>query len=389
MIPYGRQYIDNSDIKKIVSVLKSDWLTQGPLVPKFENTIKKFVGTKFAVSINSATSALHISCLALGLKKGDYLWTVPNTFVASANCGLHCGAHIDFVDIDNKTWNMSTELLEKKLEYSKKKNKLPKIVVPVHFSGQSTDQEKIWWLSKKYKFKIIEDASHSLGGLYKKQKIGSCKWSDVTIFSFHPVKPITTGEGGMALTKNKNIYLKLLKYRNHGITNNYFELKKKINSHCYYEQQLLGFNYRMNDLEASLGISQLKKLNYFVKKRNFIAKRYISKLKNLPIQLPYIEKFNYSTFHLFVIRFKSYLIKDFSYNNFFKKLRRNGIGVNLHYLPVHLHPYYKNLGFKKGDFPNSEKYSMEAMSLPIYHKLSMKNQEKTIKLIKKLVNANK
>jgi UDP-4-amino-4,6-dideoxy-N-acetyl-beta-L-altrosamine transaminase len=388
MIPYGRQYIDSSDIKKIVSVLKSDWLTQGPLVPKFENTIKKYVGTKFAVSINSGTSALHISCLALGLKKGDYLWTVPNTFVASANCGLHCGAHIDFVDIDNKTWNMSTELLEKKLEYSKKKNKLPKIVIPVHFSGQSTDQEKIWQLSKKYKFKIIEDASHSLGGLYKKQRIGSCKWSDITIFSFHPVKPITTGEGGMALIKNKGIYFKLLKYRNHGITNNYFELKKKINSHWYYEQQFLGFNYRMNDLEASLGLNQLKKLNYFIKKRNLIAKRYISKLKNLPVQLPYIEKFNYSTFHLFVIRFKSDLIKNFSYSNFFKKLRRGGIAVNLHYLPVHLHPYYKNLGFKKGNFPNAEKYSKEAISLPIYHKLSKKNQEKTIKLIRELTNAN-
>ena len=389
MIPYGRPSISKADIKNLNKVLKSNWLTQGPLVPRFEKKIAKFVGAKYAVATNSASSALHISCLTLGLKKNHYFWTSSNSFVASANCGLHCGAKVDFVDIDKKTWNISLELLIKKLKFSKKKNKLPKIVIPVHFSGQATDQKEIWELSKKYKFKILEDASHSLGGMHRKQKIGNCRWSDITVFSFHPVKPITTAEGGMALTNDRQLYLKLLKYRNSGITKNYSELKKKNKSYWYYEQQLLGFNYRMNELEASLGLSQLKKLTKFIKRRNQIAKIYNKLLKDLPIQLPFIKKLNYSTFHLFVIRFNKKLIKNYSYKKIFDKIRKRGIGINLHYLPIHLQPYFKKLGFKSNYLINSENYSNEAISLPIYHELKFIEQKKVMTTIKNVLNEYK
>lgn len=389
MIPYGKQSINIDDVKSLSKVIKSKFLTQGPLVEKFEKKISKQVGAKYAVATNSASSALHISCLALGLDKDNYFWTSPNSFVASANCGLHCGSKVDFVDIDNNTWNISIDYLAKKLKESKKNKKLPKIIIPVHFAGQATDQKKIWDLSKKYKFKILEDASHSLGGTHLGEKVGSCKWSDITVFSFHPVKPITTAEGGMALTNNKKIYLKLLKYRNNGITKNYSELKKKNKSHWYYEQQLLGFNYRMNELEASLGLSQLKKLKLFIKKRNNIAKIYNKLLKDLPIQLPFVKKINYSTFHLYVIRFKKKMIKNYSYKKIFNKIRDYKIGINLHYLPIHLHPYFRKLGFKKNYLKNSENYSNEAISLPIYHELKIKDQEKVVKVLKKILNASK
>jgi UDP-4-amino-4,6-dideoxy-N-acetyl-beta-L-altrosamine transaminase len=334
------------------------------------------------VATNSATSALHIACLSLELKKNDFFWTVPNSFVASANCGLYCGAKVDFVDIDKKTYNISLKKLEEKLKIAKKKNKLPKILISVHFGGQSTDQHEIWKLSKKYNFSIIEDASHSLGAKHRGRKVGNCRWSDITVFSFHPVKPITTCEGGMALTNNKTLYDFLIKFRSHGITKDLSKLNTKNRSPWYYEQQLLGYNYRMNDLEAALGISQLKKIKNFIVKRNKIARRYDKLLKDLPIQLPFIEKYNYSSFHLYVIRFKSNLIKKFSYQKIFNKLRKKGIGINLHYLPIHLHQNYRSLGFKNGDFINAEKYSQEAVSLPIYNDLSFKQQDKVIKIIK-------
>ena len=389
MIPYGRHSISREDIKNIKQVLKSNWLTQGPLVEKFEKKICKFVGAKYAVATNSASSALHISCLALGLKSNQYFWTVSNSFVASANCGLHCGAKVDFVDIDKNTWNISPELLKNKLLKIKDKKKIPKILIPVHFSGQSTEQEKIKKLSKKYNFKIIEDASHSLGGIYKGEKIGSCKWSDITVFSFHPVKTITTAEGGIAVTNDIDVYKKLLKLRNNGITKNYLEYKKKIKSIWYYEQHSLGFNYRMNELEASLGITQLKRIKKFIKKRNLIAKRYMKLLKNLPLQLPTIKKYNYSTFHLFVVRLKSNLIKEYSYDKFFNKIRKSGIGINLHYLPIHLQPYFKKLGFKKNYLKNSEDYSKEAISLPIYNDLTLKDQKKVVNTLKYIILKNK
>jgi len=388
MIPYGKQSISKDDIQSLNKVIKSNWLTQGPLVEKFEKKVAGYVGAKYAVATNSASSALHISCLALGLKKNDNFWTSPNSFVASANCGLHCGSNVDFVDIDKKTWNISLDLLIEKLKITKK-NKIPKVVIPVHFSGQATDQKEIWDLSKKYKFKILEDASHSLGSAHRREKVGSCKWSDITVFSFHPVKPITTAEGGMALTNDKKIYSKLLKYRNNGITKNYSELSKKNKSYWYYEQQELGFNYRMNELEASLGLSQLKKLKLFIKKRNNIATIYNKLLKNLPIELPFIKKINYSTYHLYVIRFKKRMIKNYSYKKIFDKIRKHKIGINLHYLPIHLHPYFKKLGFKKNYLKNAEDYSNEAISLPIYHELKLKDQKKVVKIIAKILNETK
>ena len=389
MIPYGRQSIGNLDIKNLNKVLKSNWLTQGPLVEKFEKEICKFVGAKYAVATNSASSALHISCLALGLKSNQYFWTVPNSFVASANCGLHCGAMVDFVDIDENTWNLSPQILKYKLDKIKNKKKIPKILIPVHFSGQSTEQKEIKALSKKYNFKILEDASHSLGGSYRGEKIGSCKWSDVTVFSFHPVKTITTAEGGMAVTNDKKTYKELLRLRNNGITKNLYDFKKKNKSVWYYEQQSLGFNYRMNELEASLGLTQLKRIKKFIKKRNLISKKYMQLLKNLPLQLPLIRKYNYSTFHLFVVRFKSKLIKNYSYDKFFNQIRKQGIGINLHYLPIHLQPYFRNLGFKKNYCKNAERYSNEAISLPIFNDLKLKDQKKVVNVIKNLISNNK
>ena len=391
MIPYGTQEIDRKDINSVIKVLKSKLITQGPQVPKFENKICDYVSSKYAVAVNSATSALHISCLALNLKKNDILWTVPNTFVASANCGLYCGAKIDFVDIDPLSWNISIAKLEEKLKIAKKIKKLPKILVSVHFTGQPTIQEKIKNLSNKFGFLIIEDASHSLGALRNSIRVGSCKWSDITVFSFHPVKMITTGEGGMAVTNNKKIYMKLKMYREHGITRDKELISKKSGGAFFkslgrspqFEQQLLGYNYRMTDISAALGISQMGKLEKFLKKRNSLANYYIKKLKkNKNIQLQQIDKKNYSSYHIFVIRIKLDQIKN-DYTYIFDKLRKNNIIVNLHYLPVHLHPYYQKLGFKAGDYPESEKYSKEALTIPLFTTITRKQQDYVIEQINK------
>ena len=324
---------------------------------------------------------MHLSCLALELKKNEILWTVPNTFIASASCALHCQAGVDFVDIDEATSNISIDKLKAKLIIAKKKKCLPKVLVPVHFAGQPTQQKEIYNLSKKYKFKIIEDASHSLGAFHKKERVGSCKWSDLTVFSFHPVKPITTAEGGIITTNNKKYYEKLIKLRNHGISRNYNELK--IKSNWYYEQQLLGFNYRMNEIQASLGTSQLKKIKKFNDKRNMIANFYYTHLKKLPIKLPLINKENYSSFHLFVIKADRNIIKR-SYDKIYKDLIAKGLGVNLHYLPVHLHPVFKKLGFKKGDFPISEKHASSAFSIPVFYTLKNNELKKIVKILKKV-----
>ncbi len=378
--PYSRQYLDNRDISTVIKTLKSDVITRGNKVSEFENKVSKFCKAKYAVAVNSATSALHISCLALGVKKGDLVWTVPNTFAATANAALYCGAKVDFVDIEWETGNMDLNKLENKLRNSKKK---PKIIIPVHFSGQPTDQENIFKLSRKYKFKILEDASHSIGARRNDNKVGNCKWSDITIFSFHPVKIITTGEGGMALSNNKKLFEKLKLYRNHGVTREPILMKKKNNSKWYYEQIELGYNYWISDINASLGISQLKKINKFIKKRNEIAKMYNRNLQNLPIYLPKIKKGNLSTFHLYVIKLKNNNVKY--YNNIFSKLLKKGIDVNLHYLPVHLHPYYKKLGFKSGDYPVSEKHAKSAISLPIYFDLNKKQLRHIIKTVKNII----
>ena len=385
MIPYSKQSISYDDIKEVTKVLKSKFLTQGNILDKFEKKISKYVGSKYAVAVSSASAGLHISCLVLNLKKNDILWTVPNTFIASASCGLHCGAKIDFVDIDKKTKNISIEKLVEKLKMSKKKNLLPKILIPVHFAGQPTLQEKIYNLSKKYNFKIIEDASHSLGSKRLKNKVGNCKWSDLTVFSFHPVKPITTAEGGIITTNTKKYYEDLKILRNHGILRD--QRKLKIKSHWYYEQVKLGFNYRMNEIQAALGISQLKKLNLFNDFRNKAAAFYLKNLKDLPINLPKIDKDNLSSFHLFVINFDETKVKQ-TYDSIFRKLREKKIGVNLHYLPVHLHPIFKKFGFRKGDFPVSEEHSRTAFSIPLYYKITKKEQLKVISVLKNIFKQN-
>ena len=381
MIPYSRQTLDKKDQNAVLKTLKSSFLTQGPLINKFEKQISKTVGAKFAAVVNSATSALHVSCMALGFQKNDILWTTPNTFVASSNCALHLGGKVDFVDIDYDSGNMCVEKLEQKLFYSKKKNLLPKILVPVHFSGNPTEQDYIHKLSKKYKFKIIEDASHSLGAKYKNEKVGSCKWSDITVFSFHPVKIITTFEGGAALTNSIKVYKNLKLFSNHGITKNFKDFSFKNKGDWYYEQKLLGLNYRMSDVAASMGLSQIKKLNKFVKLRNLIAKKYEKLLDEEYLILPKIKKNVQSSFHLYVIKVKNKYLS--THKKLFNYLRKNRVNVNLHYIPVHLHPYYRKMGFKTGDFLNSEKHAKSAISIPIYPKLKEKNLLKISNLINK------
>ena len=380
MIPYGKQDITQADIDSVVGVLKSKFLTQGPQVPLFEKIVAEYCHSKYGVAVNSATSALHIACLALGLGKGDYLWTSPNTFVASANCGLYCGAKVDFVDINPLTYNLSSEELEKKLIQAKKDNKLPKIVIPVHFAGQSCDMKKIHFLSKKYGFKVIEDASHAIGGKYLDEPIGNCKYSDITVFSFHPVKIITTAEGGMATTNSKELAEKMQLYRSHGTTRNEKLMTKESEGDWYYQQVTLGFNYRMTELQAALGVSQVQRLDEFVARRHVLQERYDSLLSGLPIIRPYQDKCSYSALHLYPIQ-----IDDKSRKYVFNELRNAGIGVNVLYIPIHTQPYYKNLGFKEGDFPNSEAYYSQTISLPLYQGLEFKLQNKIIDTINKIM----
>lgn len=378
MIPYSRQFISQNDIKNVTKVLKSKFITQGKKVEEFENRLSEYCNAKFAVTANSATSALHIACISLDLKKNDYLWTVPNTFVASSNCALYCGAKVDFVDIDPSTHNISIFELKKKLKLAKLKKKLPKIIVVVHFGGHPCDLGEIKKLSKKYKFRIIEDASHALGASYKKERIGSCKYSDITVFSFHPVKSITTAEGGAALTNQKKLFEKMSMLRTHGITKDKDKFKsKKKNEPWYFEQQILGYNYRMNEIEAALGISQLRSLDTFIKKRIKIAKIYDKYLKNLPIKTPIKQPEINSSYHLYTIR-----IKNKDRKQMFNFLRKNKIGVNVHYIPVVSHPFYKKLGFDLKKYPNTLSFYNDSISIPIYPDLKSKDQLKIIKCIK-------
>jgi UDP-4-amino-4,6-dideoxy-N-acetyl-beta-L-altrosamine transaminase len=379
MIHYSKQCIQNDDIKAVISVLKSDYLTTGPAVPKFERYINNFVGSKFSVAVNSGTSALHISCLALGLKKGDILWTSPNSFCASANCALHCGAKVNFVDINKEDFNICLNQLEHKLKEAKKKKKLPKIIIPVHFAGYSCDMKYLNFLSKKYKFKIIEDASHALGGKYLNKNVGNCKFSDITVFSFHPVKTITTIEGGIATTNNETIYKKLLLLRNHGINKSNIHLNDTLKLRSFYNQELLGFNFRMNDVQAALGISQLKKINKFIHLRKKISKFYDDHLKELPLKTQKRKLFSTSSHHLYVINLVN---KFFKRDDLLRILKKNKINAGIHYIPIHLHSYYRNLGFKKGHFPNSEQFYKNAISLPIYPDLQFKQLKFIIKIIK-------
>ncbi len=372
MIPYSRQQITERDIKEVEKVLRSDFITQGNIVPKFENSIINETGAKFATAVNSATSALHISCLALDLSKNDYLWTSANSFVASANCGIYCGAKIDLVDIDENDWNISICSLKKKLIVAEKKNILPKILVTVHFSGQPTFQEEIYKLSKKYKFKIIEDASHSLGASRNNEKVGSCKWSDLTVFSFHPVKIITTGEGGAITTNHSKLDSKLKSLRNHGIIREKKFFTKKPDGPWYFEQTSLGLNYRMTDIHAALGLSQIKRLKRIVGKRNSIAKKYNQIFLNYPITPVKINQGNISSYHLYPITLN--LKKDIvNHAKIFEYLKKNHINVGLHYIPIYRHPYYKKFRLKMSDFKNTEKYYSAAISLPIF--VQMKNSD--------------
>ena len=382
MIPYGRQEITKEDILEVEKVLRSDFLTQGPVVPKFEQAVLKYCGARHAVAVNSATSALHIACLALNLGPNDYLWTSPNTFVASANCGIYCGANIDFVDIDSKTFNMSVEALSTKLIEAEKKGKLPKIVIPVHFAGQPGDMEKIYELSKQYGFRIIEDASHAIGASYNDIKIGSCKFSDITIFSFHPVKIITTGEGGMALTNDKNLANHMRRLSTHGITKEKELMHPRPNNEIWNYQQIeLGFNYRLTDIQAALGLSQLNRLDEYVKIRHKIAEFYNSELNDLNIQLPFQSPKSYSSYHLYPIRIKNNL-KSKTQKQIYDALWDNDIAANILYIPVHRQPYYENLGFKSGDFPQAEQFHREVICLPMFPKLTKEQQTKVVKSLK-------
>jgi len=377
MIPYGRQDIQKEDIDAVIDVLKSDFLTQGPIVPRFESGLANIGKCKYATVVNSATSALHIACLALGVSEGDYVWTVPNSFVASANCALYCGANVDFVDIDLKTNNMSIEKLEEKLISAKKAQKLPKVVIPVHLAGEPCDMAAIKKLSLEYNFKIIEDASHAIGGIYQGNPIGSCEYSDVTVFSFHPVKIVTSGEGGAVLTNSTQLDQKLKLLRSHGITRDQKFMCNINEAGWYYEQIALGFNYRMTDIHAALGLSQLSRLEEYINKRHDIANIYDAQFEYTRIQKPYRNPNNKSALHLYVVH-----VDPQKHNYVFHSLRKENIGVNLHYIPIHTQPYYQNLGFSWGDFPNSEAYYKKAISLPIYPKLSKDELNSVIDAVK-------
>jgi len=381
MIPYARQDIQPEDVEAVKEILVSDWLTQGPAIERFEIDLAKYCGAQYAVVVCNATAALHLSCLAAGLKPGDYLWTSPNTFVASANCGIYCRGKIDFVDIDPKTYNISIAALEQKLVEANKSGNLPKVVIPVHFGGQSCEMASLKELSVKYGFAVIEDASHALGGSYRGMRIGNCRFSDMAVFSFHPVKIITTGEGGAVLTNDENLYKKLKLLRSHGITRDPALMKDSYEGGWFYQQIALGFNYRMTDIQAALGSSQLAKIDSFVDRRNKIAKRYDSSLKDLPLTIPWIHPDCKSAYHLYVIRINRQQTAK-TRKELFDFLRSEGINANVHYIPVHTQPFYREMGFKHGDFPEAEKYYAEALSLPMFPKMKDLEQEKVIAKLK-------
>ena len=386
MIPYGRQHISQADIDAVVAVLKSDFLTQGPMVPCFEEAVAGYCGTNHAVAVNSATSALHIACLALGLGPGDWLWTSPITFVASANCGLYCGAQVDFVDIDPHTYNLSSRALERKLEVAEREGRLPKVVVPVHLCGQPCEMQAIHGLSKQYGFRIIEDASHAIGGKYRGEPIGNCYYSDITVFSFHPVKIITTGEGGMALTNDTELAERMNRLRSHGISRNPGQMTHESDGSWYYQQIELGFNYRMTDIQAALGFSQLSRLDDFVARRHELSQRYDELISDLPVTTPWQHTDSYSGLHLYVIRLHLDKINK-TRRQVFESLRSIGVGVNVHYIPVHTQPYYQSMGFTQGDYPEAERYYDEAITLPMYPNLTQALQDKVIQALKGAISA--
>lgn len=385
MIRYGQQDITQPDIDAVVSVLKSINLTQGPNIPQFEQSVLAHTGAKHAVAVNSATSALHIACRALDLGPGDWLWTTPNTFVASANCALYCGAQVDFVDIDAKTYNLCPSQLATKLAQAEQSGRLPKIVVPVHFGGQPCDMAAIHALSQRYGFKIIEDASHAIGGKYKGEPIGNGRYSDITVFSFHPVKIITTAEGGMALTNSDELATRLGLLRSHGITRDPVLMTRTMDGPWYYQQVALGYNYRMTDIQAALGVSQMTRLNQYVARRHEVAERYNVLLAELPLTLPWQHPDSFSAYHLYVIRLKLDEISA-THLQVFEALRAKDIMVNLHYIPVHTQPYYQQMGFKQGDYPEAERYYREAISIPMHPTLTDAEQDEVVCALREAMN---
>ena len=382
-IPYARQEINQADIDAVVTVLRSDFLTQGPAVPAFEKAVADHCGAQHAMAVNSATSALHIACLALGVGKGDGVWTTPITFVASANCALYCGATVDFVDIDPRTYNISVDCLAEKLALAQKTGKLPKVVIPVHLCGQPCDMAGIHALSQQYGFKIIEDASHAIGGTYKNQPIGNSRYSDITIFSFHPVKIITSGEGGMAVTNDSALDKHMRLLRSHGISSNAEDMQPRPTQEIWNYQQIdLGFNYRMTDLNAALGFSQMQRIDEFVNKRQAISKRYDQLLSALPILTPWQHEDSYSAYHLYVIRLKLKEINK-TQRQIYDAFYAAEIRVNLHYIPVYRHPYYKQMGFNMGYCPQAEQYYSEVISIPMYPGLTIEQQDFVVQTLRR------
>ena len=384
MIYYGRQDINEADIQAVESVLRSDFLTQGPAIERFERRVADYCGAKYAVAVCNATAALHIACLAAGLGKGDVLWTSPVTFVASANCALYCGGDVDFVDIDAKTYNMSADLLEEKLRMAKTEGKLPKMVIPVHLAGQSCDMRRIRALADEYGFAITEDASHAVGAEYLDTKVGSCAFSDMTVFSFHPVKIVTTGEGGMVLTNDAALYEKLRLYRSHGITRDPRYMTHESDGPWYYQQIALGFNYRMTDMQAALGCSQMDRLDEFVARRRALAARYDTLLQGLPVVTPYVMTEAHPSWHIYIIRINHEQIGK-TKQQVFEEMKKRGIALNLHYIPVHRQPYYEKLGFHRGDFIQSEKYYEEAFTLPLFYELTDEQQNYIVESLRNVL----
>jgi UDP-4-amino-4,6-dideoxy-N-acetyl-beta-L-altrosamine transaminase len=384
MIPYGRQDVSEADVQAVVEILRSEFLTQGPAVPAFEGAVARHCGARHAVTCNSATSALHVACLALGVGPGDVVWTSPITFVASANCARYCGAEVDFVDIDPRTYNLCAQRLEAKLKQASKAGGLPKVVIPVHFAGQSCDMASIRSLADHYGFKILEDASHAVGARYRESIVGDCAYSDIAVFSFHPVKIITTGEGGMALTNVSELAERMALLRTHGITRDAGKFRQPAPGRWYYEQQVLGFNYRMTDIQAALGLSQLSRLDQYVAVRNRLAQRYDHILRGLPLRLPEVLPENLSSFHLYVVRLQRHSLRK-THRQVFEELRQLEIGVNLHYSPVHLQPYYRDLGFRPGQYPEAEAHAQEALTLPLYPALEERAQDEVAHALARVI----
>jgi UDP-4-amino-4,6-dideoxy-N-acetyl-beta-L-altrosamine transaminase len=376
MIPYGKHLVDEQDIDAVVDVLRNQFLTQGAIVPQFEQALCDYTGCQYATAVNSATSGLHVACLAIGVGQGDIVWTVPNSFVASANCALYCGANIDFVDIDVATRNIDIDALANKLIRAAQSNSLPKALIVVHFSGLSCDMQIIHALTQQYAIVLIEDAAHALGGSYQQQKVGGCQYSDMSVLSFHPVKSITSAEGGAVLTNNKSYDDKIKLFAKHGVTRDVKQMVTESHGPWYYQQLELGYNYRLSDLHAALGLSQLSKLDTFINRRTELALRYQKMLIDLPIKLPVFNNNSNSAWHIYMVE----LIRH-DRKTVFEQLHAKGIGVNVHYIPIHLHPYYQRMGFKQGDFPIAENFYNNVLTLPLFPSLSDEQQTSVIDVL--------